>query len=170
MIFNYAQIREYDIANGPGIRSSIFLTGCVIKCENCFNPEYQDENYGNPVTEEVLDRLIKYIQMPSNAGLTVLGGEPFYHADMLDNMLKYIKDRILPYKTIWVYSGYLFENLIKDLGKDIFNNIDVLVDGSFIQKKKDLSLKFRGSSNQRIIDVKESLLKNKIIELTKYYN
>ncbi|WP_416335311.1 anaerobic ribonucleoside-triphosphate reductase activating protein [Anaerococcus sp. DFU013_CI05] len=164
---NYAQIRKYDIANGPGIRTSIFVTGCSINCKNCFNKEYQNPNFGKVWTDQTTNEVISYLKRDEVSGLTILGGEPFESAHELTDIVRVIKTQVN--KEIWIYSGYSFENLIANkIQKDLLKEIDVLVDGPFIESKKDLKLRFRGSSNQRIIDVKNSLINNDIVLLNGY--
>ena len=159
---NYGQIRKYDIANGPGIRTSIFVTGCHINCKNCFNKDYQDPNFGNIWTKSTTNEVISYLNDPNVAGLTVLGGEPFEHAADLYKIVDEIKNQID--KSIWIYSGFIFEYLLKNEdSKKLLTLIDILVDGPFIEEKKDLTLTFRGSSNQRIIDVQNSIKSNQVI-------
>ncbi len=163
----YGQIRQYDIANGPGIRTSIFVTGCSLKCKNCFNKDYQDPNYGNLWIEENTLQIVNYLKKDEISGLTILGGEPFENAIDLIEIIKKIKEQID--KPIWIYSGYIYEILIKDpIHKKLLEEVDVLVDGPFIDSLKDLTLKFKGSSNQRIIDVNASLANNSIILLNGY--
>lgn len=162
---NYGQIRKYDIANGPGIRTSIFVTGCSLNCKNCFNKDYQNPSFGNPWTEKEDELLISYLSDPNVAGLTILGGEPFENAQGLISLLKKIKTN----KSIWIYSGYTYDFLIKnDDTLELLKLVDVLVDGPFIESMKDLNLYFRGSRNQRIIDVRESLLNDELILLDGY--
>lgn len=162
---NYGQIRKYDIANGPGIRTSIFVTGCSLNCKNCFNKDYQNPSFGNLWTEKEDELLISYLSDPNVAGLTILGGEPFENAQGLISLLKKIKTN----KSIWIYSGYTYDYLIKnDDTLELLKLVDVLVDGPFIESMKDLNLYFRGSRNQRIIDVKESLLNDELILLEGY--
>lgn len=164
---NYGQIRKYDIANGPGIRTSIFVTGCKLNCKNCFNKEYQDPNFGQIWTQKTTNQVINYLKSDEISGLSILGGEPFESANDLINILNDIKNKIN--KNIWIYSGYTFEYLMKNpVYKQLLEKVDVLVDGPFIESKKDLKLKFRGSSNQRIIDVKSSLINDKAIILNGY--
>ena len=164
---NYAQIRKYDIANGPGVRTTIFLTGCTLNCKNCFNKEYQNFNYGSVFDEKAFEEVMDCLADDNIRGLSVLGGEPF---DNLQGLKDFIaKVRAGTDKDIWVYSGYTFEELMKkDGAMDVLNKIDVLVDGRFVEEKKDLKLKFRGSSNQRIIDMKRSIEENKILLMDKY--
>ncbi|MDO5018501.1 MAG: anaerobic ribonucleoside-triphosphate reductase activating protein [Lagierella massiliensis] len=160
----FAQIREYDVANGPGVRTTIFVTGCTIGCKNCFNSEYQDFNYGSIWTQEVTDKLIENLAKPQVEGLTILGGEPFDNAKDLSEIVPYIRKNTK--KSIWIYSGYVYDKLIlNEDAKTILENCDVLVDGPFIERRKDLKLKFRGSSNQRIIDLKATLKANRVINL-----
>jgi len=159
----YAQIRRYDVANGPGIRTTFFVTGCRHNCYNCFNKEYQDFNYGDIWTDKETREVIDYLKLDEVKGLTILGGEPFQNEIDLCQIIKDIKKET--HKDIWIYSGYTFEEILKDENKkNLLKECDVLVDGRFVEKLKDLKLKFRGSSNQRIIDIKKSLEENKIIE------
>lgn len=164
---NYAQIRKYDIANGPGVRTTIFLTGCTLNCKNCFNKEYQNFHFGKVFDEKAFDEVMDCLSDANISGLSVLGGEPF---DNLAGLKEFItKVRANSEKDIWVYSGYTFEELLeKDGAMDVLKNIDVLVDGRFVEDLKDLKLKFRGSSNQRIVDVKRTLEEDKILLMDKY--
>lgn len=150
----YGKINKTDIANGPGVRVSLFVSGCRNRCKGCFNPETWSFDYGEPYTlwtgEEILDALNpKYI-----TGLSILGGDPFEpeNIETVTDLCRMVK-KFFPSKTIWIYTGYLYEDL-KDL--EIMDYIDVLVDGPFIESEKDLRLAFRGSKNQRIIDVQAS--------------
>lgn len=159
---NFAQIRKYDVANGPGIRTTIFVTGCTHKCPNCFNEEYQDFNFGNPWTRKETDEVIEDLKLDEVKGLTVLGGEPFQNEVDLLQVLRDIKKEVQ--KDIWIFSGYTYEEILKDQDKKkLLEECDVLVDGRFVEALKDLSLRFRGSSNQRIIDVKKSLEANEVV-------
>ena len=162
----YGQIRKMDIANGPGIRTTIFVTGCTHNCFNCFNKEYQDFNYGNIWTEEQTKQVIEYLSDDNVEGLTILGGEPFQNTNTLIPIVKEIKKHTD--KSIWIYSGYVYEYLIsKENHKELLSLCNVLVDGLFIEELKDLTLKFKGSSNQRIINLDESFIKEEIIEYYK---
>ncbi|MDU6031355.1 anaerobic ribonucleoside-triphosphate reductase activating protein [Peptoniphilus sp.] len=159
---NFAQIRKYDVANGPGIRTTIFVTGCTHKCPNCFNEEYQDFNFGNPWTRKETDEVIEDLKLDEVKGLTVLGGEPFQNEVDLLQVLRDIKKEVQ--KGIWIFSGYTYEEILKDKDKKkLLEECDVLVDGRFVEALKDLSLRFRGSSNQRIIDIKKSLEANEVV-------
>ena len=164
---NYAQIRKYDIANGPGVRTTIFLTGCTLNCKNCFNKEYQNFHFGKVFDEKAFEEVMDCLSDANISGLSVLGGEPF---DNLAGLKEFItKVRANSEKDIWIYSGYTFEELLeKDGAMDVLKNIDVLVDGRFVEDLKDLKLKFRGSSNQRIVDVKRTLEEDKILLMDKY--
>lgn len=157
---NYAQIRKYDVANGLGIRVSIFVTGCTHNCPGCFNELYQDPNYGEKWTDKETDLVIEYMKDDAVKGLTLLGGEPFQNT-WLTKVIKKVKEETG--KEIWAYSGYKFQDLVEDKDKlEMLKECDVLVDGPFILEKRDLKLKFRGSSNQRIIDVKKTFNHHKI--------
>ncbi len=169
---NYASIKNYDIANGEGIRVSIFVSGCPHHCKNCFNKEAWDPNYGDKFTEEEVNDILNMLKKEYISGISLLGGEPFYknNKGALLPLLREIKKNY-PNKTIWCYTGYLFDKEILEemiykekATKEFLSYIDVLVDGRFIEKYKSAKLVFRGSSNQRIIDVAKSLEKNKVIE------
>ena len=151
---NYGQIRPLDVANGEGIRVSIFVTGCTHACPGCFNADYQKFNVGKPWTQTETDRVVRYLSSPVVSGLTLLGGEPMQNLWLTD-VVREIRERIDT--NIWVYSGYTYEQIISHSGRrELLEECDVLVDGLFIEALKDLRLKFRGSSNQRIIDVSAS--------------
>ena len=159
---NFAQIRKYDVANGPGIRTTIFVTGCTHTCHNCFNEEYQDFDFGDPWTQQETDEVIEDLKLDEVRGLTILGGEPFQNEVDLLEVLRDIKKEVQ--KDIWIFSGYTYEEILKDQDKKkLLEECDVLVDGRFVEALKDLSLRFRGSSNQRIIDVKKSLEANEVV-------
>ncbi len=159
---NYAQIRKYDVANGPGIRTTIFVTGCTHNCKECFNKEYQDFNFGDPWTEKETEMVKDYLNQPEVAGLTLLGGEPFQNVDGLVPLLKEIRKSTD--KDIWIFSGDTFETIKADEKKfELLKLCDVLVDGPFVNELKDLRLKFRGSSNQRIIKIKDSIEEDKVV-------
>ncbi len=167
----YADIKIADVANGTGVRVSLFVSGCNHHCKGCFNKQAWDFDYGKEFTEEDIDKIIKELDHPYVSGLTLLGGEPLEYQNQkgLLPLVKKVKEKF-PDKSIWCYTGYTFD---KDVEGNMFENwpetkelmqyIDVLVDGKFEEDKKDLNLKFRGSSNQRIIDVPQSLKVHKII-------
>ncbi len=158
----YSKIRKMDISNGPGIRVSIFFQGCAFHCKNCFNPETWDFNKGEEFNDEVIDHILDLCDKSHIVGLSILGGEPMHpnNIEGSTKLAKAFKERF-PDKTIWSWSGFLFDKDLKD--KEIMNYIDVLVDGQYIDDLHDPTLKWRGSSNQRVIDVKKSLNNNKII-------
>ena len=159
----YGQIRQYDIADGPGIRASIFVTGCTHCCYNCFNEEYQDFRAGQEWTEEQTQLVINYVTDPNCSGLTLLGGEPFQNVKGLIPVVKAVRT-VAPEKSIWAYSGYIWDDLLADEErKFLVELVDVVVDGRFMDELKDPSLQFRGSSNQRLIDVKKTLATGDII-------
>lgn len=162
---NYATIKNNDIANGPGVRVSLFVSGCTHRCPGCFNEVAWDFAYGEPFTQQTIDDLIKMLSANHIKGLTLLGGEPFEPQNQPEvlNLLRQVK-AALPEKNIWAYSGYIFEKDIlagrlgpKEITEELISYVDVLVDGPFVESKKNLSLRFRGSENQRLIDVKASL-------------
>ena len=168
---NYATIKFNDIANGTGVRTSLFVSGCTHKCKGCFNSEAWDFNYGEPFTLETEEKILKSVESDFIDGLSILGGEPFEpeNQKVLFPFLKRFK-KLYPNKDIWCYTGYLFDKeLLGDsacqtpVTKDMLKLIDVLVDGRFIEAQKNISLVFRGSENQRIIDVKSSLEKNEVV-------
>ncbi|MDO4662515.1 MAG: anaerobic ribonucleoside-triphosphate reductase activating protein [Tissierellia bacterium] len=157
----YAQIRKYDVANGPGIRTSFFVTGCTNNCKGCFNKEYQDFNYGEIWTSNETRKIINNLKEKEIEGLTILGGEPFENADGLIEILADIRKETK--KSIRIYSGFTFEKLVQnEKTKKLLELCDILVDGLFVEAKKDLRLRFRGSSNQRIINIKQSLEKGQV--------
>ena len=170
---HFASIKNCDIANGEGVRVSLFVSGCTHKCEGCFNPQAWDFNYGDEFTEKEIDQIIEMLAPDYISGLTLLGGEPLEpeNQDALIELLTQFKAE-LPNKKIWCYTGFSFRNDLlpkvqqnKESIKNFLELIDVLVDGKFIEELKSPALLFRGSSNQNIIDVKASLSHNKMILL-----
>ena len=169
---NYAEIKSTDIANGPGVRVSLFVSGCTHHCKGCFNPETWDFSYGQPFDEAVEERIFRDLDHPFIEGLSLLGGEPFEpeNSRVLAGFVRKVKDHF-PDKTIWCYSGYrLDEEILTDrMGggrytEELLSCLDVLVDGEFVEELKVLTLKFRGSSNQRLIDVPASLKSGTIVQ------
>ena len=172
---NYADIKKVDVANGPGVRVSLFVSGCTHRCEGCFNPETWDFDYGSPFGEAEADRILGLLAPEHIRGLSLLGGEPFEPANqgpVLELVERVRKE--LPGKTVWCYSGYRFEELaagkVGDHSRSLLEGLDVLVDGPFVQAKKDLGLRFRGSNNQRIIDVPASLAAGEARMVEEYMN
>ena len=154
---NYAGINQIDTANGKGVRVSLFVSGCPHHCPGCFNPETWDYDYGKPFDDSVIMEILEYLKPDYISGLTVLGGEPLavQNRKTVLRLLEIVK-KYSPDKSIWVYTGYVLEDLLAEGDEtilNIFELIDVLVDGPFVQELKDVSLPFRGSSNQRIINV-----------------
>ena len=163
---NYAKIRKLDVTNGPGIRTTLFVSGCTHNCEGCFNKEQQDFNYGNKFTKETEDEFIQLTKNKQIKGVNILGGEPMQQImdDTLLNLLKRIK--LQTDKPIWLWSGYTFEEIVNNPKRlEILREVDVLIDGKFQADKRDIMLKYRGSSNQRVIDVKKSLEQGNIVEI-----
>ena len=168
---NYATIKWYDISNGPGVRVSLYVSGCRNHCKNCFNPETWDFNYGEPFTEEIENKIIEGLKPDYIKGFTLLGGDPFEpeNQKVLAPFLEKLR-KIYPNKSFWAFTGYDYERdlLTGKLGDvdtviRMLNCLDVLVDGRFVEDLKDLNLRFRGSSNQRIILLKPSLKEDKIV-------
>ena len=168
----YGEIKNFDIANGEGVRVSLFVSGCTHHCKNCFNPETWNFDYGQPFTEETEELILKELAPDYINGLSLLGGEPFEPSNqaVLLPFLRRVKE-LFPNKTIWCYSGYLFDKELLSESRarcehtdEMLSLIDVLVDGEFMQELYSITLQFRGSSNQRIIDVKKSLKSGKVVE------
>ena len=168
---NYAAIKTHDVADGPGVRVSLFVSGCTHHCKGCFNPETWDFAYGSPYTEETEQSVLDACAPDYIRGLSLLGGEPMEpeHQKALLSLLRKFKERY-PDKSVWCYSGYDYERdmLSGQLGdwsvtKEMLSLIDVLVDGEFHQEEKDLTLRFRGSANQRVIDVPRSLQYDQVL-------
>ena len=160
----YNKIRKMDISNGPGVRVSIFMQGCTFNCKNCFNPETHDFNGGREFLDETIEKILDLCSLEHIVGLSILGGEPMHpkNIDGTTKLAKMFKERY-PNKNIWVWTGFLFDRDLKD--KEILNYIDVLVDGQYKDELHDPKLKYCGSSNQRVIDVKKSLQKDEVVLL-----
>lgn len=168
----YADIKVADVANGLGVRVSLFVSGCNHHCKGCFNEDAWNFNYGKEFTEETIEEIIKDLDNPYISGLSLLGGEPLEYENQkgILPLVKRVKE-VYPDKNIWCYTGFTFDRDVIngmcnkwDETKELVSYIDVIVDGKFEEDKKSLSLKFRGSKNQRIIDVKKSLKDNKVVE------
>ena len=168
---NYATIKNCDIANGPGVRVSLFVSGCTHRCPGCFNEVAWDFDYGQPFTQETIDMILRMLEPNHIKGLTLLGGEPFepQNQPAIVELLRQVKAKY-PEKSIWAFSGYLFDKDIlagrlgdPEITREYLSYLDVLVDGPFVMAKKNLSLRFRGSENQRLIDVPASLASGNIV-------
>ena len=167
----YAEIKNCDIANGPGVRVSLFVSGCTHHCKGCFNEVAWDFGYGKPFTQETINEILTMLKPSYIRGLTLLGGEPFEPQNQKDivELLRQIKGA-MPDKSIWAFSGYLFDRDILsgrlgywNVTQEYLSYLDVLVDGPFVEEKKNLSLRFRGSENQRLIDVPASLAAGQVV-------
>ena len=167
---HYAEVKYFDVANGPGIRVSLFVSGCPHACPGCFNEIAWNYEYGETYTEEVEEKILKAVSKAEIQGLSLLGGEPLYPANLcaLLPLLRKLKER-LPKKDIWCYSGYTYEELLSREGEEkkeleeLFSYLTVLVDGRFIESEKDITLLFRGSKNQRLILVEESRRRGEVV-------
>ena len=160
----YNVIRKMDISNGPGVRVSVFMQGCAFHCKNCFNPETWDFEGGQEFTDETIKEVLDLCNQSHIKGLSILGGEPMHpkNIEATTKLAKSFKQKY-PEKTIWVWSGFLFDKDLKD--KEVLKYIDVLVDGQYMDDLHDFTLKWRGSSNQRVIDVQKSLAQNKVVQI-----
>lgn len=169
---NYATIKPLDVANGPGIRVSLFVSGCTHHCPECFNREAWDFDYGSRYTEETENEILSLMERDYICGLSLLGGEPFepQNQQVLVGLLEKVKERF-PEKTVWCYSGYLYDKELKsesrarcEVTDKMLSMIDFLVDGRFVAELKNLNLKFRGSENQRIIDIAKTEAAGEIVQ------
>lgn len=163
---NYANIKPYDIANGPGVRVSLFVSGCTHHCKDCFNQEAWDFNYGKPFDQSVMEDILRMLEPAYIRGITYLGGEPMdprNQAGLLE-LSRMIKEK-MPQKSIWCFTGYVWEKIpqVSGVTDALISLCDVIVDGPFVAAKKNLTLKFRGSENQRLIDVPKTLAENQIV-------
>lgn len=168
---HYANIKNCDIANGPGVRVSLFVSGCTHRCKGCFNEVAWDFHYGEEFTQKTVDTILQMLKPDHIKGLTLLGGEPFepQNQPAIVDLLRQVKKKY-PQKSVWAFSGYLFDRDILsgklgpwEVTQEYLSYLDVLVDGPFVEEKKNLSLRFRGSENQRLIDVQASLKDNEIV-------
>lgn len=163
----YTTIRKLDVSNGPGVRVTLFVSGCTHKCEGCFNEDLQDFNYGDDWTKDTEDMFIGYLKNPVVVGINLLGGEPLQQTmdDSLLNLLKRAKEEC-PDKDIWMWTGDVFEDIIGNEKKmELLKYADVLVDGKFDLSKRNIKLKYRGSENQRVLDVVKSIEESRPIKL-----
>lgn len=158
----YNKIRKMDISDGPGVRVSIFMQGCTFNCKNCFNKETHDFNGGKEFTDETINRVLELCSNENVNGLSILGGEPLHpnNIEGTTKLAKAFKEK-LPNKDIWIWSGFLFDKDLKD--KEVMKYTDVLVDGRYVDELRNPTLKWKGSENQRVIDVQKSLNNNEII-------
>ena len=168
---NYATIKNCDIANGPGVRVSLFVSGCNHHCKGCFNREAWDFSYGQPFTQATIDEILKLMEPSYIQGLTLLGGEPFdpRNQEAVVQLLRAVK-KVYPEKSIWAFTGYLFDRDIlpgklgdPQITREYLSYLEVLVDGPFVEEKKNLSLRFRGSENQRLIHIPASLASGEVV-------
>lgn len=165
---HYSDIETCDIANGPGVRLSIWVSGCGFHCPGCFNKEAWDPNHGKPFTEETIEYILYHLKPKEISGLSILGGEPLYFTNIRDVSLlcKRVKEEYGDKKSIWLWTGNVWENLTGLNSQYHFlENIDVIIDGLYDKSKRNLSLKYSGSENQRVIDVKKTLKENHIVEI-----
>lgn len=158
---NYANIKYNDIANGYGVRTTLFVSGCRNNCPNCFNKDAQNFNYGKEFTEDIAKKIIDSVKESQYKGISILGGEPM-EPENAKELVKFVKDFRSVYKdtkTIWLYTGYIYENILNynDARSELAELVDIIVDGPFVESKKSIILQFRGSSNQRIIDAKNKV-------------
>lgn len=160
----YNKIRKMDISNGPGVRVSIFFQGCAFHCKNCFNPETWDFNAGEEFTDETIEHILKLCEPDHIEGLSMLGGEPMHPTNIegTTKLAKAFKEKF-PNKTLWSWSGFTYEDYVSK--QEVINYLDVLVDGQFVDELRNPSLRWKGSSNQRVIDVKKSLCKGEVVLL-----
>ena len=169
---NFGNIKKLDIANGDGVRVSLFVSGCRNRCKGCFQPETWDFHYGQPYTGETEETILRALEPSYVEGLTLLGGEPFEPENqrVLVELLRRVK-KAYPGKNVWCYSGYTIEKIRGDghphceVSDEMLSMIDVLVDGKFVEDLKDISLKFRGSANQRILDVPKTIASGEIVKV-----
>ena len=185
----YSAIRDFDVANGPGVRVSLFVSGCSHKCEGCFQPETWNPKYGDLFLDKDLDHILKSLKPDYIDGITILGGDPLmiYNITKVEQIITMIRNKYGRRKTIWLYTGFTLDDIISDINfiyneglmpppmdinitKSILSNIDYLVDGPFILDKKDMRLQFRGSSNQRLIDMYKTMKINNIFSNKKIYH
>ncbi|KAF1297085.1 anaerobic ribonucleoside-triphosphate reductase activating protein [Enterococcus sp. JM4C] len=163
---NYiADYKAFNFVDGEGVRNSLYVSGCLFACEGCFNKAVQNFRYGTPFTQELEDQIIADLSHDYVQGLTLLGGEPFLNTDVCLQVVNRVRNVFGTTKDIWSWTGYTFEELLLESEDklELLNQVDILVDGRFELAKRDLKLQFRGSSNQRIIDVKQSLAQQKVV-------
>ncbi len=164
----YNKIRKMDISNGKGVRVSLFVQGCTFNCKNCFNPETHDFNGGKEFTDETISHILELCENENVEGLSLLGGEPMHpnNIEAVTKLAKAFKEKF-PQKNLWAWTGFTFENYLKD--KEIVNYLDVLVDGQYVDELHDFTLKWRGSSNQRVIDIPKTLKAGEVVLFEEAY-
>ena len=163
---NYAKIKHFDIANGEGVRTSLFVSGCQFQCPDCFNQEAWDYNYGTPYTQETTDHILSTLQAPYVDGLSILGGDPLWQdEDDITQLIDLVKQVKTIEKSVWIWSGFTWEQLptLSPSKRNLVQLCDVMIDGLYNNALRDLQLKWRGSSNQRVIDIQESLNQQKVV-------
>mgnify|MGYP002424363357 CR=1 FL=1 len=162
----YSKIRKMDISNGKGVRVSIFIQGCTFNCKNCFNPETHDFEGGTEFTDETIDKVLDLCSKDHIDGLSILGGEPMHPKNIegTTKLAKAFKEKF-PNKNLWAWTGYKFDEYLKD--KEVAKYLDVLIDGQYVDELHDPTLEWRGSSNQRVIDVQKSLQAGEVVEICK---
>lgn len=164
----YSNIIEHDITNGEGVRTSLFVSGCQFHCEDCFNPESWDYNYGKPYTQETTDYILSILQSPYVNGLSILGGDPLWQdEDGITQLTSLVEKVKLIGKTVWIWSGFTWEQLpmLSQSEQNLVQLCDVMIDGQYDKKLRDLRLKWRGSLNQRVINIQQSIKEGKVIEI-----
>lgn len=169
-IIYYSKIEWFDIANGEGVRVSLFVSGCSNHCNGCFNPEAWEPTYGQEFTSKEIEAILNKIEEYNMDGLSILGGDPLesYNLNSVSNLIDKFRKRFGYKKTIWMWTGYQIECIINSPQFEVARKVDVLIDGKFIMEKKDLTLAYRGSTNQRIIDMKKSQIFNTLILKEEY--
>lgn len=169
---NYAEIRNYDIANGEGVRTSLFVSGCTNHCPGCFNPEEQDFSFGKLYTQETVDQICELLKNPVTSGLSILGGDPLCQDENgIKSLMRLCFFTHAIGKTVWLWTGFVWEDIFRNTGlrshrtirQSLLCNCDVVVDGPFIQELSDRALKWRGSANQRVIDVDKTMASGKVV-------
>lgn len=165
-----ADYKPFNFVDGEGVRCSIYLSGCLFACPGCFNKAIQNFSYGAPYTLDLENQILEDLSQPQVQGLTLLGGEPFLNTEVALQLVKAVKGRFAGTKDIWAWSGYTFEELLQGTEDklELLNMVDVLVDGRFMIDERDLTIPFRGSRNQRVIDVKQSLALGEVVEIEEY--
>lgn len=163
---NYAKIKHFDIANGEGVRTSLFVSGCQFQCPDCFNQEAWDYNYGAPYTQETTDHILSTLQAPYVDGLSILGGDPLWQdEDDITQLIDLVKQVKTIEKSVWIWSGFTWEQLpsLSQSKQNLVRLCDVMIDGQYDKELRDLRLKWRGSSNQRVINIQNSLIQQKVV-------